>query len=199
MNVAVMTPKKTRTPVPMNGIDTPALLATINAVGAQPELGKFQFRANSRWLAGTHSQTTMHGFYGAGGEHTHIAPYTASGDHPAVLCGADHAPTPTEWLLHALAGCLTAGIANIAAVRGIKLSKVEATIEGDIDLRGILGLSNEVRNGYEGIKVSFVIEGDASPEQLEKIVMQSKARSAVFDCLTNGLPISIGVKTPAMA
>ena len=197
---AAMTAKKTmRTPVPMNGVDTPNLLATINAVGAQPELAKFQFRANSRWLSGTHSQSTMHGYFGAGGEHKHVAPYKASGDHPAVLCGADAGPTPVEWLLHALASCVTAGIANVAATRGIKLSKVEATIEGDIDLRGILGLSKDVRNGYQGIKVSFEIDGDATPDQLEQIVMQSKARSAVLDVLTNGVPVSIGVKTPAMA
>jgi len=196
-----MTASKTakRTPVAMNGVNTPTLLATIGAVGGQPELAKFKFRADSRWLSGTHSESTMHGFFGAGGEHQHIVPYKASGDHPTVLCGADNGPTPVEWLLHALASCVMAGIANIASARGIKLSKVEATVEGDIDLRGILGLSNEVRNGYQGIKVSFAIEGDASPEQLEKVVMQSKARSAVFDCLTNGLPISIGVKTSAMA
>jgi len=195
-----MTAKKTaRTPVAMNGVDTPTLLATINAVGAQPELAKFQFRAKSRWLSGTQSQSTMHGFFGAGGEHKHLTPYKATGDHPAVLCGADGGPTPVEWVLHALASCLTAGIANIASARGIELRKVEATIEGDIDLRGILGLSKEVRNGYQGIKVSFEIEGDASPDQLEQIVMQSKARSAVFDVLTNGVPVSIGVKTPAMA
>jgi uncharacterized OsmC-like protein len=191
--------KTTRTPVAMNGVDTPTLLATINAVGGQPELAKFQFRATSRWVSGTHSQSTMHGFFGAGGEHQHVAPYKASGDHPAVLCGADAGPTPVEWLLHALASCITAGIANIAAARGIKLSKVESTIEGDIDLRGILGLSKEVRNGYQGIKVIFDIDGDASPEQLEQIVMQSKARSAVFDCLTNGVAVSIGVKIPVLA
>ena len=200
MTTAMTTSKKpTRTPVRMNGIDTPALLATINAVGAQPELGKFQFRAKSRWLSGTHSQSTMHGFFGAGAEHKHVAPYKAAGDHPAVLCGADAGPTPTEWVLHALASCLTAGIANIAAVRGIKLNKVEATIEGDIDLRGILELAKDVRNGYQGIKVSFEIDGDAAPDRLEEIVMQSKARSAVFDIITNGVPVSIGVKTPATA
>jgi uncharacterized OsmC-like protein len=199
--MATKTPnqKTKRTPVPMNGVDAPTLLATINAVGAQPDLGKFQFRCKNRWLSGTHSQSTMHGFFGAGGEHNHLAPYKADGDHPAVLVGSDTAPTPTEWVLHALAACLTAGIANIAAVRGIKLNSVESTIEGDIDLRGILGLSKDVRNGYQGIKVSFEIDGDAAPKQLEEIVMQSKARSAVFDIITNGVPVSIGVKTPAMA
>ena len=191
--------KTTRTPVAMNGVDTPTLLATISAVGGQPELAKFEFRATNRWISGTHSQSTMHGFFGAGGEQKHIAPYKASGDHPTVLCGADAGPTPVEWLLHALATCITAGIGNIAAARGIKLNKVESRIEGDMDLRGILGLSKDVRNGFQNIKVSFEIDGDAPREQLEQIVMQAKARSAVFDVLTNGVPVSIGVKTPAMA
>lgn len=189
--------KPARTPVAMNGVDTPNLLATINVVGEKPELARFQFRASSRWISGTHSQSTMHGFFGAGGEHNHVAPYKASGDHPAVLCGADAGPTPVEWLLHALASCITAGIANVAAARGIKLNKVESKIEGDIDLRGILGLSKDVRNGYQGIKVTFEIDGDAPPDQLERIVMQSKARSAVFDVLTNGVPVTVDVKTPA--
>jgi uncharacterized OsmC-like protein len=192
------TPKAKRAPVAMNGVDTPKLLATINAVGGQPELAKFQFRARSRWLSGTHSESVMHGFSGAGGEHQHIAPYKAAGDHPGVLCGRDAGPTPVEWLLHALASCITAGIGNIAAARGIKLRKVEATVEGDIDLRGILGLSNDVRNGYQAMRISFEIDGDAPREQLEQIVMQAKARSAVFDVLTNGVPVSLGVKTPAM-
>jgi uncharacterized OsmC-like protein len=191
--------KPTRTPVRMNGVDAPTLIATINAVGAQPELAKFQFRAKSRWLSGTHSESTMHGFSGAGGEHKRVIAYKAAGDHPAVLCGADAGPTPTEWLLHALASCLTAGIANIAAVRGIKLNRVESIVEGNIDLRGILGVSKDVRNGYQDIKVSFEIDADATPDQIERIVMQAKARSAVFDCITNGVPISIGIKTPAMA
>ena len=196
---SAMTASKTtkRTPVAINGIDTPTLIATINAVGAQPELAKFQFRANSRWVSGTHSQSTVFGYFGAGDEHKHIAPYHAASDHPAVLCGTDAAPTPVEWLLHALASCITAGIGNIAAARGIKLSKVETTIAGDIDLRGILGLSRDVRNGYQGIKVTNAIDGDATHDQLEKIVMQSKACSAVFDCITNGVPVSAGVKTPA--
>lgn len=191
--------KISRTPVPMNGVNTPTLLATINAVGGQPELGAFQFRASSRWLSGTHSQSVMHGFFGAGAEHQHIAAYKADADHPGVLCGADAGPSPVEWLLHALASCLTAGIANIAAARGIKLNKVESTVTGDIDLRGILGLSNDVRNGYSGITISFDIDGDASPEQLKQLVAQSRARSAVFDVLTNGVPVSVEARTPALA
>lgn len=188
-----------RTPVAMNGVNTPALLATIGAVGAQPALAAFQFRAESRWISGTRSETIMHGFSGAGGEHMHVAPYKACADHPAVLCGGDAGPTPVEWLLHALASCLISGIGNIASVRGITLNKAEVRIEGDIDLRGILGLSKDVRNGYEAIQVTIAIDGDAAPEQLEQIAMQAKARSAVFDVITNGVPVAIGVKTQAMA
>lgn len=195
-----MTASKTkRTPIAMNGVDTPTLMATINAVGGQPNLAKFQFRARGRWINGTHSETTMMDFAGAGGEHSHKVAYKAHGDHPAVLCGADLAPTPVEWVLHALSTCLMSGIANIASARGIKLRKVESMIEGDINLLGILGLSDDVRNGYQGIRVSFTIDGDASAADLEKIVMQSKARSAVFDILSNGVPVSVGVKTTAMA
>jgi uncharacterized OsmC-like protein len=186
--------KKQKVPrVPRHGVDTPTLLATINAVGAQPELGKFQFRARSKWIEGTHSRSTMADFFGAGGEHRHVAEYTADSDHPGVLCGADQGPTPVEWILHALASCLTAGIANIAATRGVTLKRVESTVVGDIDLRGIFGLTNEVRNGYERIHVSFEIEGDAPPEKLREIIEQSRARSAVFDIITNGLPVSIDV------
>lgn len=185
-------------PVPMNGVDTPTLLTTINAVGAQPDLAKFNFRARSRWVTGTQCESTFHDFSGAGGEHKHAMPFKAIGDHPAVLCGADVGPTPVEWLLHALATCLTAGIGNIAAVRGIRLTKAEAVVEGNIDLRGILGLSKDVRNGFEAIKVTFDIDGDASRAQLEQIVTQAQARSAVFDLLTNGVPVSVGVKTPSM-
>jgi uncharacterized OsmC-like protein len=185
--------KAKRTPVPLNGVNTPTLLATIDAVRNQPQLGKFQFRAKSRWVSGTRSESTLTGFYGAGGEHEHIAPYKADGDHPTVLCGTDAAPTPVEWVLHAIASCLIAGIGNIAAARGIRLSKVEATLTGDIDLRGILGLSEEVRNGYERLQISFEIEGDAPREKLEQVVMQAKARSAVYDVITNGIPVSVNV------
>lgn len=178
---------------PRNGVNTPQLLETINFVAGQPELAKFKFRAESRWIDGTHSRSTMHGFYGAGGEQAHRLAFTADADHPAVVCGEDNGPTPVEYVLHALAACLTAGIANIAAARGVTLHEVTATVEGDIDLRGILGLSDEVRNGYESVRVSFDVKGDASPEKLEEIVAQSRARSAVFDILTNKVPVSIAV------
>lgn len=180
-------------PEPRNGVDTPTLLNTINAVGQQPELAKFQFRATNRWKQGTHSRTRIQSFSGAGGEHEHRQEFIYDADHPAVLVGKDKAPTPVEFLLHALATCLTAGIGNIAAARGVTLYEVESTVEGDIDLQGILGLSKEVRNGYQGIRVNFKIRGDATAEELEQLVMQSRDRSAVYDVLTNGVPVSIGV------
>jgi uncharacterized OsmC-like protein len=189
--VSVDVPTRKAPPPPRNGVDTPALFATIGVVAGQPALAKFQFRANGRWVKGTHSTTTMSNFSGAGGEHAHIAAYTADADHPAVLCGADQGPSPVEWVLHALATCITAGIGNIAAARGITLKRVESRVTGDIDLRGILGLSDKVRNGFENIRITFEIEGDAPPEKLRQLVEQSRARSAVFDILTNGVPVTV--------
>jgi uncharacterized OsmC-like protein len=181
-------------PAPRNGVDTPTLVATLDAVRGQRELAKFHFRARNRWIAGTHSRTTMETFQGAGGEHAHIREYSFDGDHPKVLVGEDQGPTPVEFLLHSLATCLTAGIANIASVRGVTLTEVESTIEGDIDLQGIFGMSSEVRNGYQGIRISFKLKGDAPEEKLRDIVMQSRARSAVYDVLTNGVPITLEIE-----
>jgi uncharacterized OsmC-like protein len=176
---------------PLNGVDTPTLFATINAVKAQPELGRFQFRATNSWVRGTHSRSRLETFSGAGDEHRHAGAVQFDADHPAVLVGSDNAPTPVEFLLHAIAACITSGIGNIAAARGVKLTEVESTVEGDIDLRGILGLSDQVRNGYERMRVYFRIKGDATPEKLREIVEQSTARSAVFDVLTNGTMVEV--------
>jgi len=184
-----------REPMPLNGVDTPTLFATINAVKAQPELAKFTWRASNQWIGGTHSQSQAEAFTGAGGDHAHAAEFKFDGDHPAVLVGKDNGPTPVEFLLYGLAACLTAGIANVAAARGVKLTSVESKIEGGMDLRGILGLSDEVRNGYEKIRVSFKIAGDAPAEKLRSIVEQSRSRSAVFDVISNGTPVEIDVET----
>jgi uncharacterized OsmC-like protein len=175
-----------------NGVDIATLFATLDAVKSDTDLATFQFRATNRWLSGTHNQSTIHGYYGAKQEMTHRQPFTFDADHPPVLVGLDNGPTPVEYLLHALAACLTAGIANLAAARGITLTEVSSTVEGDIDLLGILGLSDEVRNGYQHIKVSFLVRGD-DPEKLRSVVEQSRRRSAVFDVLTNGVPVSIDV------
>lgn len=186
-------------PMPRNGVDVPTLFATLDAVKGQPEIAKFQFRATNKWISGTHSRSTMSGFYGTGMEHTREKDYMYEADHPTVLVGGDNAPTPVEFLLHGLAACLTAGIGNIAAARGIDLEEVESTVEGNIDLMGLLGLDPSVRNGYQGIRVSFRIKGDASAEDLKKIVMRSRDRSAVYDVLTNGVPVDIEVDAESMS
>lgn len=178
---------------PLNGVDTPTLFATLDAVKAQPEIAEFQFRATNRWVSGTHNRSTMHGFYGAGQEMVHDSPTVIEADHPTVLVGADNGPTPVEYVLAALAACLTSGLANIAAARGIELTEVESTVAGDINLLGILGMSNEVRNGYEQIRVDFKIKGNAPEEKLRELVEQSRSRSAVFDVLTNPVPVTVGV------
>jgi uncharacterized OsmC-like protein len=178
---------------PRNGVDTPTLFATLNAVKGQPDLAKFKFRVSNRWIKGTNSRSRMESFSGAGGEHEHKRVLEYDADHPTVLVGGDEAPTPVEFLLHGLAACITAGIANIAAARGVTLTEVTSRIEGDINLLGLLGISSEVRNGYERIRATFDIKGDAPAEKLREIVAQSRARSAVFDVLTNGVPVEVAV------
>ena len=179
-----------------NGVDTATLFATLDAVKGQPEIAKFQFRATNTWLGGTHSRSRFSDFFGAMQEMEHKHVTEVESDHPAVLVGQDEGPTPVEYLLHAIAACLTAGIANVAAARGVELSKVSSTVEGDIDLLGILGLSDgSVRNGYQGIKVTFHIEGDADDATLRRIVEQSRRRSAVYDVLTQPTPVAIEVVT----
>jgi uncharacterized OsmC-like protein len=175
-----------------NGVDTATLFATLDAVKGDPEIAKFRFRATNQWLSGTHNRSTIDGFYGAKQEMTHRQPMMFDADHPPVLVGSDQGPTPVEYVLHALAACLTAGLANIAAARGVNLTEVTSTVEGDIDLLGILGLSDEVRNGFQGIKVSFTLRGD-DPEKLRAVVEQSRRRSAVYDIVTNGVPVEIEV------
>ena len=178
-----------------NGVDTATLFATLDAVKAQPEIARFQFRATNRWISGTHNRGTINGFYGAGQENMRPADFTFDADHPPVLVGGDNGPTPAEHLLHALAACLTSGLANIAAARGIDLEEVTSTVEGDINLLGILGLDPDVRNGYEAIRVTFHVKGDAEAEKLKALVEQSRNRSAVYDVITHGVPVSIDVAT----
>jgi uncharacterized OsmC-like protein len=176
-----------------NGVDTATLVATRAAVQAAPAAGRFQFRAHNEWVGGTHSRGTIDDFYGVGEERAHERTFTFDADHPAVLVGRDNGPTPTEFVLHALAACLTAGLANIAVVRGVTLTSVRSTVVGDIDLNGILGLDAGVRNGYQGVTVRFAVRGDAPPETLRALVEQSRKRSAVYDVITNQVPVTIEV------
>jgi uncharacterized OsmC-like protein len=181
--------------LPLNGVDVPALFTTLDAVRDAPDAARFQFRAVNRWVSGNHSRTMIDGYFGTGQEHQHRREYVLEADHPAVLVGTDRAASPVEAVLHSLAACLTAGIGNIASARGIELTAVESRLEGDIDLRGLLGLSDEVRNGFERIRVHLHVTGNATDEQLRAVVEQSRARSAVFDIVTSGVPIDIDVQT----
>jgi len=178
-----------------NGVDTAKLFATVDAVKAHPEAARFRFSVTNHWISGTHNRNQISTFFGVGAEQQHAATFAIEADHPAVLVGQDTAPTPAEILLAALASCLTSGLGNIAAVRKITLESVESRVEGDIDLRGILGLSDEVRNGFQQIRVSFRARGDAAPEELRRLVEQAVARSAVYDVLTHGVPINVDVAT----
>ncbi|MCU1360876.1 MAG: OsmC family peroxiredoxin [Ilumatobacteraceae bacterium] len=176
-----------------NGVDTAALFATLDAVESNTEMAQFQFRATNTWVSGTHNRSTIHGFFGAMQEMEHTRAHTIDADHPAVLVGADNGPTPVEHLLHALAACLTAGIANVAAARKVTLTEVTSTVQGNIDLRGMLGIDDGIRNGFEDVTVRFMLKGD-DPEKLRRLVARSAARSAVFDVIANGVPVSIDVE-----
>jgi uncharacterized OsmC-like protein len=176
-----------------NGVDTATLFATLDAVKAAPEAAAFQFRTRNEWVSGTHSRSTIGDFFGVGEERSHERTWVFDADHPALLVGKDNGPTPVEFLLHSLAACLTAGLANIAAARGVTLTSVRTTVEGDIDLNGILGLDPEVRNGYQAITVRMTVEGDAPAETLRDLVERSRARSAVYDVITSQVPVTIEV------
>lgn len=176
-----------------NGVNVEGLFGALDAVKAMPEAAKFQFRASNEWVSGTNSRSRIYEFFGLGAEQTHREAHEYDADHPEQLVGTDVGPSPVEFLLHALAACITAGIGNIAAARGIDLTSVRSTVTGDIDLVGLLGLDDSVRNGYQSIDVHLVIEGDTGADQLRGIVERSIARSAVFDMLTNGTTVTVNV------
>jgi uncharacterized OsmC-like protein len=176
-----------------NGVNVEALLGAREALAASPEAAQFTWRARCEWINGTHSRTTVHDFAGLGAEHTHRTPFTVEGDHPEVFASEDHGATPTETLLAALAGCLTAGIAAVATHRGVQLRSVSAVVEADHDLRGILGADPDVPNGFSGVRVRYAIDADASRADIEAIVAQSQKRSAVYDILTNPTAVTVEV------
>jgi uncharacterized OsmC-like protein len=179
-----------------NGVDTEVMFGTLDAIKAQPELGRFQFRARNRWIDGAHNRSTIRSFYGAGQEDTsRTEEFTIDAGEPAILLGTDTGPNPAEALLHALAACLTTTLVYVAAARGVRLTRVESTLEGDMDVQGALGLSDEYRNGFEQIRVSFRVDGDAPEEKLREVVARAQQRSAVFDMVTNGVPVSVDVAT----
>jgi uncharacterized OsmC-like protein len=177
-----------------NGVDTQQMYGTLDAITAQPELGRFEFRARNQWIAGAHNRSTIQGFYGAGQEDaSREAPFVVDAGEPAILLGTDTGANPAEYLLHALAACLTTSIVYVAAARKVKLTSVESTLVGEMDVRGALGVSEDVRNGFERISVSFQVAGEASEEKLREVVERAKARSAVFDMVSHGVPVEVTV------
>src|SRR5262245_43844147 len=183
----------TRNPVD-NGVNVGALLAAREALAKSPEAAKFTWRAKCEWKRGTQSRSTVEGFFGLGAEQRHRSPFTFDADHPEVFASEDQGATPVEIVLAGLASCLTAGIAAVAQNREIQLRRVTATIEGGMNLYGILGIDSDVRNGFDGIKVSYEIDADASPDEIRAIVAQSQKRSAVYDVVTNPTRVTVEVK-----
>jgi uncharacterized OsmC-like protein len=176
-----------------NGVNVEALLGAREALSKAPEAAKFNWQATCTWVSGTHSQTSVKAFYGLGQNHTHKSEFTFDVDHPEVFASEDKGATPVELVLTGLAGCLTAGVAAIAQLRKIQLRSVKATLEGSMDIQGILGIDSDVRNGFDGIKVRFDIDADATKEEIEALVAQSQKRSAVFDIVTNPTNVSVSV------
>ena len=177
-----------------NGVNVDALVAARQALTDAPQAAQFKWRASCEWKNGTHSHSTVEGFYGLGQEQARKKSFTFDADHPEVFASADLGATPVEYVLVGLASCLTAGIAAVAQYRGIQLKKISATIEGDMDLQGILGIDGDVRNGFDGIRVTYDIDADASREDIEALVAQSQKRSAVFDIVTNPTNVTVSVK-----
>src|ERR671938_1322404 len=179
-----------------NGVDTAQLFATLDLIKEQPELARFQFRASNRWIDGAHNRSTIKDLYAAGGEdQSRGEEFRLDAGEPAILLGSDSGPNPAEYLLHALAACLTTSIVYVAAARKVELSSVESTLTGDMDVRGALGVDDEPRNGFSRIGVSFRVTGDAPAEKLREVVERATQRSAVYDMVTNGVPVAVEVST----
>ncbi len=179
-----------------NGVDTKKLFATLDLIKEQPEQAKFRFRATNHWIDGAHNRSTIKGFHAAGEEDTtRSEEFRIDAGEPAIMLGNDTGANPAEYLLHALAACLTASIVYVAAARRVELTSVESTLTGDMDVRGCLGVDHEPRNGFERIGVSFRVAGNAPEEKLRELVERAQERSAVYDMVTNGVPVAVDVAT----
>jgi uncharacterized OsmC-like protein len=176
-----------------NGVNVQALLDAREALKGAPEAAKFTWRASCKWQNGTHSTTKVQSFFGLGQEQGHKSETAFEADHPEIFASEDKGITPVEYVLIGLASCLTAGIAAVAQNRGIQLRSVESKIEGKMDIRGILGIDSDVRNGYDDVKITFKIDADASKKEIEALVAQSQKRSAVYDIITNPVNVTVEV------
>jgi uncharacterized OsmC-like protein len=176
-----------------NGVNVDALLGARTALTDAPEAANFNWRATCEWRNGTHSTSEVDGFFGLGAEQKHRTTYSFDVDHPEIFASEDNGATPVEYVLVGLAGCLTAGVAAVAQMREIQLNSVVATVEGAMDVRGILGMDTDVRNGFSSIKVSYKIDADATPDEIKALVAQSQKRSAVYDVITNPTDVRVEV------
>ncbi len=176
-----------------NGVNVQALLDAREALKATPEAAKFTWRASCKWENGTHSRVKVHRFFGLGQEQQHKRESTFDADHPEIFASEDHGITPVEFMLVGLTSCLTAGIAAVAQHRGIQLRSVESTVEGGMDVRGILGMDSDVRNGYDDIRITFKVDADATKKEIEALVAQSQKRSAVYDVITNPTNVTVEI------
>ncbi len=174
----------------LNGVDREKLFGTIEAIKADPSLARFQFRLSNQWVNGGENRSRIDGFYGTGAEMRHAKAFHLTNDEPEVLLSGDTAPNPVEYVLHALAGCLTTSLVYHAAARGIEIKGVTTAFEGDLDLRGFLGLAKDVRRGFETIRVVFDIDADCDAAKKQELIAMAEAHSPVFDIVTNGLPVS---------
>ncbi len=175
----------------VNGVAVDDLSNTVEAIKGTPSIAKFNFRIRNQWIDAARNRSTVDDFYGAGQEQLRTTPILLEADEPPVLLGTDSAANPVEYLLHALAACMTTSMVYHAAARGIHIDEVESSLEGDIDLNGFLELDENVRNGFQGIRVTFKIKADVSDDQLQQIGQLGPGRSPVFDSLTNGVPVSV--------
>jgi uncharacterized OsmC-like protein len=177
-----------------NGVNVEALLGARQALAEAPQAARFKWRASCSWVRGTHSRSTVQSFFGLGAEQSHKSEFTYEADHPEVFAAEDKGATPVEYVLVGLAACLTAGVAAVAQNRGIQLRSVKASVEAGMDIQGILGIDADVRNGFDGIKVVFDIDADASKEDIAALVAQSQRRSAVFDIVTNPTNVAVEIR-----
>lgn len=176
-----------------NGVNVAALLEAREALGQAPEAAQFEWRAECTWVNGTHSHSTVEGYFGLGGEQSHKTQFEYDADHPELFASQDNGATPVEFVLVGLASCITAGVAAIAQHREIQLRSVTATLTGKMDVQGIMGIDPEVRNGFSEINMHYDIDADATPDELEALVAQAQKRSAVFDIVANPTSITVGV------
>jgi len=177
----------------INGVDTAALSATIEAIKGDPEIARFQFRVRNRWIDGGENRSKVDDYRGAKQEMRHAQVFELVNDEPPVLLSGDKAPNPVEYVLHALAGCLTTSLVYHAAARGIAVRGVTTRFEGDLDLHGFLGMKDDVRRGFEAIRVVFDIDADADTEKKQELIAMAQRYSPVFDIVSNGVPVAVAL------